>query len=327
MRKIIGLIFVALVLLALGWLLGRGEETRVYRVAVVQLTEVELPILHGMKSALSESGWRENENIIYLNQTPAGNVANVDSLLKQQLALAPDLIFSSSTAATLVAKRLAADSGIPLLFASVNDPVAAGVLHDLKKPEGNLTGIRLPTGDDLRLRWLTKIAPGVRQVLVPYSPADKSAQASLIIIRQAAQQLNLRLHELPINQVLRLEQLLHDVPANIDAVFLPRDSIVESHIDSFVRFSYQRGLPLAAPSFSQVKAGALFSYGFIHTEIGRQSARLAAQILSGTKPVDLPVEMAENYLTVNMQAARMIGIEIPDNILLQADFIVGQTIF
>jgi putative ABC transport system substrate-binding protein len=83
-------------------------------------------------------------------------------------------------------------------------------------------------------------------------------------------------------------------------------------------------LPIAAPSLIQVEAGALFSYGFVHKDIGRQAARLADQIFKGMAAGDLPVEMGENSLSINLLTARKLGISIPDDILVQAEHIIRE---
>ncbi|MDH5484864.1 MAG: ABC transporter, partial [Gammaproteobacteria bacterium] len=83
-------------------------------------------------------------------------------------------------------------------------------------------------------------------------------------------------------------------------------------------------LPLNAPSYSQVEKGALLSYGFVHSEIGRQAARQVDQIFKGANPGDLPVEMAESILSINLVSAERIGMSIPDDILLQAEKIIRE---
>jgi putative ABC transport system substrate-binding protein len=128
----------------------------------------------------------------------------------------------------------------------------------------------------------------------------------------------------PDTNAAEIRAALANLPATVEAIFLPRDSTVEAQIAQFTAIARQRGLPIAAPSLSQVQAGALFSYGFIHHEIGRQAARLAAEILGGTPPGELPVEMAESYLAINLRTARAIGLEIPDAILLQAERIIRE---
>ncbi|MET0093872.1 MAG: ABC transporter substrate binding protein, partial [Sedimenticola sp.] len=81
----------------------------------------------------------------------------------------------------------------------------------------------------------------------------------------------------------------------------------------------ERKLPVCTPSEKQVLSGTLFSYGFVHYEIGRQAAQLVDQILRGARPADLPVMTAENYLLINMKTAKTIGLEVPEAVVRQAN--------
>jgi len=210
------------------------------------------------------------------------------------------------------------------VFAPVNDPVSAGIVADLRHPGGHITGIRLPTGDDLRLKWLAEVAPKVKKVFVPYTPGDMSAQTTLEKISAAAPMFGIELVSRPVEGKAGVEAALAALPSSVDAIFLPRDSSIESHIETFVAFANARRVPLCAPSYQQVGKGALMSYGFVHDDIGRQAAHLAQQIFKGVNPADLPVDMAESILSLNMAAAQRIGLEIPEEVLRQAERIVRE---
>ena len=219
-------------------------------------------------------------------------------------------------------KKAVAGTTIPVVFAPVNDPVAAGIVTSLKSPGGQITGIKLPLGDDLRLEWLTRIAPKAKHVYLPYNPADKSALTSLTLVRQAAPALGITILPQEVRIPSDVPAALAAFPTEADAIFLPRDSTVESHIQDFVALALARKLPLCAPSRLQTEAGALFSYGFSHRLIGHQAARLADQVLRGTLPANLPVETAESRLAINLRTARAINLSLPSEILMQAEEVI-----
>jgi putative ABC transport system substrate-binding protein len=294
------------------------------QIALVQLTTVDAQTVAGFKAAMAAAGYRDGERIRYLDEGPAGSIDRLDAIIQTHLRARPDLFMVSSTPATQAVQRMTRESGIPVVFAPVNDPLGAGIVDNLKHPGGQITGVRLPTGDDLRLHWLREIAPRARRVLVPYTPEDNSARATLTLIRAAAPGLGVELLAQPLRGASQIIAALAALPADVDAIFLPRDSSIESHIELFVEFALRRRLPLSAPSLIQVEAGALFSYGFVHGEIGQQAAHLAEQIIKGVSPGDLPVQMAENVLSLNLATARRIGIDIPDAMLLQAERIVRE---
>lgn len=294
-------------------------------IAMVQLTDVDRNTVNGFREAMANLGYREGSDVSYLSVPPAGSADKLDDIVRAHLARKPDLIFVSSTPATQAVKRLTEASGEPpVVFAPVNDPLSAGIVADLKHPGGHITGIRLPTGDDLRLQWLTRIAPQVKRVYLPYTADDKSALTSVQQAGEAAAKLGLALVPQPIPTGGSVSAAIAAMPANVGAIFLPRDSRVEAAIAEFVTVAGKRRLIVSAPSRIQVEAGALFSYGFVHHDIGRQAARLADQILKGTAAGDLPVEMAENSLSINLATARKLGLPIPDDVLLQADHVIRK---
>lgn len=313
-----------LILLFIGglWWWQADSPQSGYRISTIQLTAVDESTVAGFKTRLAELGYQAGDKLSYFSEGPAGSIDRLEGIIQRQLAHDPHLIMVSSTPATLAVKRLTADAPIPVVFAPVNDPVGAGIVNSLQAPGGHITGIRLPTGDDLRLQWLVKIVPGVKKVFVPYTANDKSALATLAQIRLVAPDLEVELLEQPVHNSEELDAVIAAIPAEADAVFLPRDSTVEARIEAFVAARPPR--PVCAPSLTQVQAGALFSYGFVHREIGKQAARLAAQIFQGTPPAQLPVEMAENYLAINLKSAGMLGLSIPEQILLQTEYVIRE---
>jgi putative ABC transport system substrate-binding protein len=270
-------------------------------------------------------GYREGGEVGYFSSGPVGSVERLDEVIRAHLQGNPDLIFVSSTPATQAVKRLTEGRRAPpVVFAPVNDPLASGIVPDLRHPGGHITGIRLPTGDDLRLQWLKRLAPGVKHVYLPYTADDKSALSSLEIASVAAERLGITLLPQPVTGDADIVKVIEAMPQNADAIFLPRDSRIEAGIADFVALAERRKLPIAAPSLTQTRAGALFSYGFVHRDIGRQAAQLADQILKGAAAGDLPVEMAENRLAINLSTAQRIGLAIPDELLLQAEYVIRK---
>ena len=318
--KWIGLVVAAVVMVAAGvlWHSAEPPASEPPVIGVISLTPVDSRTQAGFKSAMAELGYVEGRDVVYRVSPPAGHIDRLDAIIGEQLAAGVDLIFVSSTPGTLAVKRATAGSNLPVVFAPVNDPVGSGIVPSLKRPSGNITGIRLPRGDNLRLQWLAQLSPQVKRVFLPYNAADKSALESLRQVEQGAETLGLDLIAHPITNIEEVDAAAANIPAEADAVFLPRDSTVESRVERFVEATLARRLPLCAPSLLQVEAGALLSYGFNHFQIGRQAARLVQQILAGTPPADLPVETAESYLALNLKSAEAIGMELPEAVLRQA---------
>jgi putative ABC transport system substrate-binding protein len=102
------------------------------------------------------------------------------------------------------------------------------------------------------------------------------------------------------------------------------DSTVNARLDDLVALSITKGLPVSAPSITQVENGALMAYGIIHHEAGAQAASIAVQILRGADPGEMPVQTAEYYLGINLQTADAIGIEIPASLVQAAEVVIAK---
>lgn len=306
----------------------RGGASSPPTIGIVHLTEVNADAVAGFKSGMAELGYLEGKTVHYRYDGPAGRIERLDPMLRAQLADGVDLFYTMSTPATRAARRITLESAgkraaTPVVFGPLNDPVKSGVVADQRRPGGNITGVRLPEGGDgLRLQWLTRVVPKARRILFPYNPNDPSAVASLNEVRQASHWLEVELVPQPVPDVEAILAGIRDLPAGIDAIFLPRDSLIEARVGDYVAAANPRRIPVCGPSADMVKAGALLSYGFSQWEIGHQVARFADQVLRGVPPADLPVETAHNYLALNLATARVIGLDIPNALLRQAHKLV-----
>ena len=298
------------------------DEVKIYKVAFVSLSNVDDNTFNGFKKKMKSYGWEEGENIKYIVPGAAIAVKNLKSIVKSVIEKKPDLILVSSTPATQEVKGAVKGLNIPVVFCPVNDPISSKIVQNQNAPKGNITGIRLPTGDAKRFEWLYTISPNAKKILIPYSKNDGSSIASRDAIRDIAKSLNIELVEKPFLENMTMKQFFEKCLKCSDAIFLPRDSRIESRIDEFVKYSILHKLPLSVPSYQQVQKGALFTYGFIHEELGIQSARMVDRILRGVKTEDLPVKYGNVYLVINKKTADKIGITFPSSVIRNAKLII-----
>lgn len=298
------------------------KEDNIKKIAFVSLSHVDDNTFKGFKLQMKKYGWDENKNINYIVPGAAIKAENLNSIINSVIQKKPNLILVSSTPATQEVKRLTIGKNIPVVFCPVNDPVGSQIVSNPKMPEGDITGIRLPVGDIKRFEWLHAIAPSVKTVLVPYTPNDDSSIASRDNIIKIANQLKIKIIQEPFSENISIDQFFSKIPKSIEAIFLPRDSRMEVKIDSFVNYAIKNKLPLSAPSYQQVQKGALFTFGFIHTELGIEAAKMVDKILKGVKPADLPIKSGNAYLVINEKTAKKIGIKIPANAIRNAKLII-----
>lgn len=287
-------------------------------IAVLLYTANNLPSFEGFKAGLQERGYSEGKEVRYLFDGHSKNINELDAAMAQLLAQQPDLIYAAPTPAALAAQKATKENKIPVVFGPVNDPVVAGLAKDQKHPGGNITGVMLADSDGKRLQWISELRPQTRTVLLPYNPDDISSTLSLQNVRKAAAVLGFNIQAKAVRSNEEISAMIAGCPDGIEAIFLPRDSMIMARIKDFVDLSLQKKAILSSTRSDLVEKGALYSYGFDGFEIGKQAARLADLILEGKNPGDLPVETAEDYLVINLKTANAIGLSIAPHILRQA---------
>jgi putative ABC transport system substrate-binding protein len=276
----------------------------------------------GFKQGMTDLGYVEGENINYIYGGPTDSIDKLDGVAQDLVKADVDLILSISTPATLAAKNATADNDIPVVFVPLTDPVGAGVVNSLTDPGGNITGVTFGLQEVRRLEWLKKIAPNVTRVYIIYNPNDGSAQLALKTVNETAPGLGLEIVTKKAAAPEDITAALANLPEDVDAIYVLPDSQTEAQWEEILAAANAHNLPTSVANVNRVKDGALFTFAMKLDLAGQQAAGLADQILKGIAPSDLPVEMTEFFLALNLKEAQAIGLDIPDEILSQADTII-----
>jgi putative tryptophan/tyrosine transport system substrate-binding protein len=299
----------------------QGNNT--HRVGVINIVPDFDQILIGFKKGMTELGYIEGDNIRYFYEGPTTDLTKLSAAAQSLLANKVDLLLTMTTPATLAAKKATAGIGPPIVFVPVTDPVGAGIVESMKTPGGQITGIAFGVQETRRLEWLLRLAPKIRSIYIPFNPRDKSPVLAVKMVQSAAARLGVELVAREVDSPAALDEAVSNIPAQADAVFLLPDSLLSTRLTDLVNAATQSHLPVSGANIMVVRNNhVLTSFGFDQHLCGRQAARLADQIFKGAKPAELPVEMAEFYLAINLKVAKAIGLTIPDEILRHAHIIV-----
>lgn len=298
-----------------------GTKSKTYTIGVVNLTASMEPALEGFKAGMADLGYVDGKNVTFLYDGPTGSEDKLDAAARKLVNAKVNIILSMTTPATQAAKRATANTSIPVVFLPLTDPVAAGVVQSLRLPGGSITGVAAGGSETKRLRWHLEITPTIKRIYVPYNP-DASSKASLATAQAAAQQFNVELIPQIATTPDEVTAAVAAMPKDVDAIFILADGFMESQIDQWLAVARERKLPVSSVNLNLVDKGLLFAYGHRPYAVGQQAARLADQILRGTKPADLPVETANYFLAINLKVANDMGLNISDTIIRQADSVV-----
>ena len=299
-----------------------NEDKDHFTIGLVTNSTNGLGNTQGFRDAMTELGYIEGTNVTYIFTGYPTDGDELDAVLENMVEEEVDLIFTAGTPTGVAAHRITEGTNIPVVFGVIADPIAAGVMKDLTRPGGNMTGVRISDNQARRLELLLQAAPGIRRVFVPYNPEDAAPSSAVVQVREIASSLGIEIVEGHARNDGEVTELLNNIPEDIDAIFMLPDSMVNARLADLIAVAIDNGLPVSGPSMAQVEGGALMAYGIVHHRAGAQAAHIADQVLKGTDPGELPVETAEFYLGINLQTADAIGLEIPYGILQQAEVII-----
>jgi putative ABC transport system substrate-binding protein len=266
----------------------------------------------------------EGKNLVFEYRDAQGNVDRFPRLAAELVREKVDLIYTASGEAVLAVKE--ATKTIPVVFGTVQDPVASGLVESLARPGGNITGLSALAPDlgSKRLELLKEVAPRVSRVAFLWSPPNPGSDAGLKDMRAAAQSLTIKLQSVAVQNPKDLDFGLESViKGHAQALTTAPDPIVNNARAQVVGFAAKNRLPAiyAAPEFAQNEG--LMSYAPSYSDLWRRSALYVDKILKGAKPADLPIEQPTKFeLIINLKAAKQIGLPIPQRVLLKADRVI-----
>jgi putative ABC transport system substrate-binding protein len=275
---------------------------------------------------LSEAGYVDGQNVTVEYHWLEGNYDRLPALMadlvRRQVAV---IATTGNNAAALAAK--AATATIPIVFAVGHDPVKMGLVASLARPGGNATGINdfQSEVDAKRLRLLHDMVPKATRVAVLVDPANTAtAESALQGTKDAAAAMGLQLRILNATTIGEIDAAFATLAREpTDALIVASDAFFHSRAAQFATLTARERIASAFADRGMVAAGGLMSYGPDVAEIAHQVGLYTGIILKGAKPADVPVQQMSKFnFAINLQTARVLGIEVPSGVLSIADEVI-----
>jgi putative tryptophan/tyrosine transport system substrate-binding protein len=280
--------------------------------------------LTAFAQALQQLGWTVGQNVRVDYRWGPGNAETMRKYATELVALSPDVVLAYSSAA--VPPLLEASRSVPIVFAGVADPVAAGFVESLARPGGNATGFTVYeysiSGKWLEL--LKEIAPRVTRAAVLRELGIAPGLAQFGAIQALAPSLGVELRPIDVRDAKEIERALAAFAQGSDGGIIvigsPRAAIQR---DLIIALAAKHRLPAVYNARFFPAAGGLISYGPDFLDQSRRAAGYVDRILKGEKPADLPVQAATKYeLVINLKTAKTLGLDMPTSVLARADEVI-----
>jgi len=319
------------VVLALGLLVAplaeaqeSGKKARIGVLLLVPRTGLGDTYIQALRQGLGDLGYVEGQNLLLEIRSAEGKPDRLPGLAAEILATRPDVLVTSGSEAILTLKR--ATSTVPIVMATVIDPVALGIAASLARPAGNLSGLAIMSLEltSKRLQLLKEAVPRLSRVAVLWNRANPGNVLQLKEVGTASQILGLRWHDAGVRGPGELPAVFEAIiSAKANGILAIEDSMLGSYRSRIVDSVARARLP-AIYAFRQfVDAGGLMSYGPNFPDSFRRSAVYVDKILKGAKPADLPIQQPTKFeLVINLKTAKALGLNVPPALLARADEVI-----
>jgi ABC-type uncharacterized transport system substrate-binding protein len=314
---------------AAAWpLTARAQQgERVRRIGVLMHLAADDPEGQARHAAflqgLEQSGWSAGRNV-RIDTRWGASEADRRRYAAELVALAPDVILASNSQSTLALQ--AATNTVPIVFANVTDPVAAGFVESLARPGGNATGFTL-FEYGISAKWLEllkEVAPGVTRVAVIREATNPAGIGQFAAIQSVAPSHGVQVSSVVVRDGSEIERAVGTLARSPNSgLIVTASGLRESDGQLIVLLAARYRLPAVYPFPFFVTDGGLICYGPHSREQYRRAAQYVDRILKGEKPSELPVQAPNKYeLVINLKTAKALGLDLPATILARADEVI-----
>lgn len=300
-----------------------GEK---YKIGVIQI--VEHTSLNTIRDAFTEQmkelGYIDGENAEFEYQSAQGEVTTANSIIQSFQSDGKDIIVAIATP-TAQAAASASDE-IPVVFSAVTDPVAAGLVDSLESTGRNITGTSDKLQINLILDFATSLTP-IQTLGFLYNPGEANSVSCLEEVKAYCDEHGITVVEKAVSNTSEVQQAAQVMFDEVDAGFSPIDNTVATAMAAVSEAAKEAKKPMYVGADSMVIDGGFATLGIDYTDLGKETANMADQILKGEKkPSEIPVKVFDTDLHkyVNKTVAEAIGVTIPDDVLNDENAVIVE---
>jgi putative tryptophan/tyrosine transport system substrate-binding protein len=303
------------------------QSAKIWRIGFLGLTSpraaVSVARVEALRAGLRELGYIEGKNIAIEFRWADGDYDRLPGLAEELVRQKVDVLVTYSTPGAMAARR--ATQSIPIVLASVADPVATGLVKSLRQPGGNITGSSIFSADETakRLELLKDAFPQARRVALLTNPGNAASKATALEVEKVARTVQLDVQIVEVRVLSDIEGAFAKMAgAGIQAVLLFEDPLFTGDAARIAALALRhRMISIGPVAFAE--AGGLIGNGANQLYQFRRAAEFVDKILKGAKPGELPIQQAARFeLIVNMNTATALGVSMPKALQFRADRII-----
>lgn len=317
MKKLVAILLtLALVLSAA--VVAVAQTPKVYRVGIIQMADngAFTDMREGYIARMRELGFGE-DRMTFDYQNAQGDMTNLASICQKMIEAGMDYVVAIATPPAQAFLNMGSD--IPMFFISVSNPVGAGILTDMAKPDKNATGASNAIPVEEMFKLSDQLTPGVQTYGLIYCTSEVNSVTTIDKAKAYMDANGLRYVEAVVTNSGEVQQAAQSLVGRCDAMFIPNDSVVQTGLSTVAEVARDAKIPVYGSSAVMVASGAFATISISDTEIGRIVADMSGQYLAGAAIADIPAVVVSDFtMVINQTTAQAIGVTIADDVLAKA---------
>ena len=295
---------------------AKPKKQKVIKIGAIQL--VEHPALDasykGFVDGLKAAGYEDGKNIKLMYENAQGEQSNCVTIADKFISQRCDIIFAIATpAAQAVANKT---ETTPILVTAVTDPKTAGLVESNEKPGTNVTGTSDLTPCAAQIQLLKKLLPNTKKVAMLYCSSEENSRFQINLAKAECDRQGLTYVDATVSNTNEVQQVVQSLVGKVDAIYTPTDNMIASTMATVSLVTTPAKIPVITGEDGMVQGGGLATYGINYYELGKQTAKMAVEVINGKKPRDMPIQYLDKCdFTYNKETAAALGITIPADLL------------
>ena len=295
---------------------AKPKKQKVIKIGAIQL--VEHPALDasykGFVDGLKAAGYEDGKNIKLMYENAQGEQSNCVTIADKFISQRCDIIFAIATpAAQAVANKT---ETTPILVTAVTDPKTAGLVESNEKPGTNVTGTSDLTPCAAQIQLLKKLLPNTKKVAMLYCSSEENSRFQINLAKAECDRQGLTYVDATVSNTNEVQQVVQSLVGKVDAIYTPTDNMIASTMATVSLVTTPATIPVITGEDGMVQGGGLATYGINYYELGKQTAKMAVEVINGKKPRDMPIQYLDKCdFTYNKETAAALGITIPADLL------------
>lgn len=277
-----------------------------------------------MRQKLESLGWVDNRNVQFTTRWGGGDPERTRTYAKELIGLSPDVIVTSTNQVTEIMRQ--ETKTIPVVFASLGDPVGSGLVASMNRPGGNVTGFPafVETMGGKWVELVKEIAPRTARIGLIHHPGVAPHRGLLQAAQAAAPSMEIQLVPLAVQNAGDIKAAIAGFASEGNgALVTASHAVTYSNRDIIIRMAADQRLPTLFGEPIWIESGGLFAYGSDQLEMFLGAATYVDRIMKGSKPAEMPVQLPTKFnLIINLKTAQAIGLAVPAALLARADRLI-----